>query len=113
MFDNFFRYIITSPDFWPKSRFLSIFHSKNRKTDEYANDTKIEDADFKENKEDCEGREYWIDREELIEDIDEELIRYNYFLEKLLNEKDLYYKIFWYLNRNHFMPNLNRNYELN
>ena len=34
------------------------FTQKNRKTDEYANDTKIEAADFEEKEEDSEGREY-------------------------------------------------------
>ena len=55
--------------------------------DEYANDHKFEVADFEGKEEDSEGWKYWVDEEELIEDIDEVLIEYNYFLEEILMNK--------------------------
>ena len=43
--------------FDPKNAFLSGFHSKNRRIIEYAYEYKIDEDDFKGNKEDYEGRE--------------------------------------------------------
>ena len=82
MFVYFFGNQLIST-FDPKNAFLSGFHSKNRRIIEYAYEYKIDEDDFKGNKEDYEGREQWDERAEIEELIDINYGIYNYKLQEI------------------------------